>query len=177
MPLGAHLERELIGAEVAAEALRDRVFLEREHRCPRHPTVNDIILQHLESAVALIGLELVEAQIHAKRPKLLSRHLAHIRGLHGPRHFSFARKRSFTLRTYSHCHCHSALAHADRRENFTVEARSAEHFRDEPVSLSTLRCRRMSWLRSRGSISNPATRSRIGHGPKRLTLSPKMPEC
>lgn len=32
-------------------------------------------------------------------------------------------------------HCHSALAHADRRENFTVEARSAEHFRDEPVSL------------------------------------------
>ena len=50
--------------------------------------------------------------------------------------FRSTRKRSFTLRTYSHCHCHSALAHADRRENFTVEARSAEHFRDEPVSLS-----------------------------------------
>jgi hypothetical protein len=45
------------------------------------------------------------------------------------------------------------------RENFTVEARSAEHFRDD-LSLfdetSTLRCRQMSWLRSRGSISNPA---------------------
>ena len=72
----------------------------------------------------------------------------------------------------------SALAHADRRENFTVEARSAEHFRDEPVSLFdfALSADELA-VRTRGSISNPATRSRIGHGPKRLTLSPKMPEC
>ena len=50
--------------------------------------------------------------------------------------FGFLRPtRRKVIHTSDTSHCHSALAHADRRENFTVEARSAEHFRDEPVSL------------------------------------------
>ena len=50
--------------------------------------------------------------------------------------FGFCDTHAKGLSHFGHIpHCHSALAHADRRENFTVEARSAEHFRDEPVSL------------------------------------------